>query len=148
LLAFASCASAQDVGTIQGRVTDTDGAGVPDLKVTVTDQATNVEREIRTGADGSWSLRVPPAVYAVGVEKAGQGAFAVKDIALAANATHTVNLQFVAASENRNLRYMFYGFLAAWLVLVIYVISLASRERGLRRQIEDLRRMVESEKRI
>jgi CcmD family protein len=129
-------------------VTDYTGSGVPDIKVTVTNQATKVEREIRTGADGTWTLLLPPAVYAVGVEKAGQGTFAVKDIDLAANATQTVNMEFVAASEDRNFRYMFYGFLAAWLVLVIYVISLASRERGLRRQIEGLRRMVESERHV
>ena len=129
-------------------MTDYTGAGVPDIKVTVTNQATKVEREIRTGVDGTWSLQIAPAVYAVGVEKAGQGTFAVKDIDLGPNATHTVNMEFVAASEDRNFRYMFYGFLAAWLVLVIYVISLASRERGLRRQIEGLRRMVESERQV
>jgi hypothetical protein len=134
--------------TLKGTVTDKTGAPVADLKVTVTDQATKIEREIFTSADGSWSLTMPPATYAVGIEKSGQGAFAVKDIALDANATHTINLRFAGASENRNLRYMFYGFTAAWLVLVIYVISLTARERGLRRQIDGLRKMIESERRV
>lgn len=133
--------------TLKGTVTDKNGAPVADLKVTVTDQATKIEREIFTGTDGSWSLTMPPATYAVGIEKSGQGAFAIKDITLDANATHTVNLRFAGASENRNLRYMFYGFTAAWLVLAIYVISLTARERGLRRQMDGLRKMIESERR-
>jgi CcmD family protein len=134
--------------TIRGTVTDRSGAAVADLKVTVTNQATKIEREIFTGPDGSWSLQLAPGVYAVGIEKSGQGAFAVKDIALDANSTHTVNLRFTGATQNRNLRYMFYGFAAAWIVLAIYVISLAARERALHRQIDGLRRMIESEKRV
>ena len=132
--------------TLKGTVTDKTGAAAADLKVTITDQATKTEREIFTAPDGSWSLAVPPATYAVGIEKSGQGAFAVKDITLDANATQTINLRFAGASENRNLRYMFYGFTAAWLVLAIYVISLTARERGLRRQMDGLRKMIESER--
>ena len=45
--------------------------------------------------------------------------------------------------EQRNLTYMFYGFLAAWLVIILYVASLALRERKLRRELERVRKMVE-----
>jgi len=45
--------------------------------------------------------------------------------------------------DERNFTYMFYGLLAAWLVLSGYVVSLASRERKLRREIDGLRRMIE-----
>ncbi len=45
--------------------------------------------------------------------------------------------------ESRNLEYMFYGFLAAWLIVLAYVLSLAMREGRLRREIDRLRRMVE-----
>ena len=41
---------------------------------------------------------------------------------------------------------MFYGFAAAWLVLVLYVVSLVARERKLRREVDNLKRMVESGK--
>jgi CcmD family protein len=34
---------------------------------------------------------------------------------------------------------MFYGFLAAWLILVIYVLSLVSRERKIADQIKGLK---------
>ncbi|HLH40759.1 MAG TPA: CcmD family protein [Bryobacteraceae bacterium] len=45
--------------------------------------------------------------------------------------------------ESRNLEYMFYGFLAAWLIVLAYVLSLAMREGRLRREIDRVRRMVE-----
>jgi hypothetical protein len=134
-------------GTVSGKVVDDSGAGVPDLKVSIINQATKVEREIRSGVDGSYSLQGDAGTYAVAVDKPGRGLFAVRDIDLASGQTRTVNFELSAKTDNRNFRYMFYGFLAAWMVLVIYVISLVSRERGLRKQMDDLRRMVESERR-
>jgi CcmD family protein len=41
-----------------------------------------------------------------------------------------------------NFRYMFYGFTAAWLVIAVYVISIALRERNLRRELERVTRML------
>ena len=45
--------------------------------------------------------------------------------------------------DERNFLYMFYGFLAAWLVLAGYVVSLASRESRLRKEIERLKHIIE-----
>ncbi len=45
--------------------------------------------------------------------------------------------------DARNFTFLFYGFLAAWLILLIYVVSIAARERKLRSEIDRLRRMVE-----
>ena len=45
--------------------------------------------------------------------------------------------------ESRNLTYMFYGYAAAFLILLGYVVSLAMRERKLRGEIDRVRRMVE-----
>lgn len=45
--------------------------------------------------------------------------------------------------ESRNLEYMFFGFLAAWLIILVYVLSLATRESRLRRELDRVRRMVE-----
>jgi CcmD family protein len=44
----------------------------------------------------------------------------------------------------RNFTYMFYGFTAAWVIIVIYVVTLVSREKRLQQQVEQLRRMLES----
>ena len=45
--------------------------------------------------------------------------------------------------DQRNFQYMFYGLLAAWLIVVIYVVLLALRERRLYRELERVKRMVE-----
>ena len=44
---------------------------------------------------------------------------------------------------DQNFTFMFYGFLAAWLVVIIYVISIALRERRLRAELDRVKRMVE-----
>jgi hypothetical protein len=43
----------------------------------------------------------------------------------------------------RNFRSLFWGLLAAWLVLCAYLVWLVARENRLGRQLESLRRMVE-----
>ncbi len=45
--------------------------------------------------------------------------------------------------DARNFTFLFYGFLAAWLILIVYVVVIAARESKLRSEIERLRRMVE-----
>ena len=48
--------------------------------------------------------------------------------------------------DARNFMYMFYGFAAAFVILLLYVVSLALRERKLSSEIDRVRRMVEREK--
>lgn len=45
--------------------------------------------------------------------------------------------------DSRNFTYMFYGLGAAWLILALYVLSLVSRERRLRRELDSVKRMLE-----
>ncbi len=49
--------------------------------------------------------------------------------------------------DTRNFTYMFYGFLAAWLILIVYVVSLAARERRLQKSLDELKRLVEDRER-
>ena len=44
---------------------------------------------------------------------------------------------------SRNLQFLFYGFLAAWLIVVVYAVSLNLRFRKLRKELDRVRRMVE-----
>lgn len=46
--------------------------------------------------------------------------------------------------DQRNFTYMFYGFAAAWAIIVVYVVYLALREKKLRQELDRVRRMVES----
>ncbi len=45
--------------------------------------------------------------------------------------------------DERNFLYMFYGFLAVWLILASYVAVLAGRERRLEKELGNLRRLLE-----
>ncbi|MDZ4797247.1 MAG: CcmD family protein [Bryobacteraceae bacterium] len=46
--------------------------------------------------------------------------------------------------DTRNFTYMFYGFAVAWLVVVLYVLTLVSRERKLREEMRRLKSMIET----
>ncbi len=43
--------------------------------------------------------------------------------------------------EARNFTYLFYGFLAAWVIVLVYVISLARRGARLKKELEDVRHL-------
>jgi CcmD family protein len=44
----------------------------------------------------------------------------------------------------RNFTYMFYGFLAAWLIVMLYVISLARRGARLKKELDDVKALIAS----
>ncbi len=46
--------------------------------------------------------------------------------------------------DARNFTFMFYGFLAAWLIVLLYVISLARRNARLKKELEDVKNLVGS----
>jgi CcmD family protein len=46
--------------------------------------------------------------------------------------------------DARNFTFMFYGFLAAWLILLLYVVSLARRSARLRKELENVKQLVSS----
>jgi CcmD family protein len=49
--------------------------------------------------------------------------------------------------EARNFTYMVYGFSAAWLILLIYVITIAVREKNLRQELDRVKRLFDTEPR-
>lgn len=46
--------------------------------------------------------------------------------------------------DARNFTYMFYGFLAAWLIVLLYVVSLARRGARLKKELEDVKQLLGS----
>jgi CcmD family protein len=46
--------------------------------------------------------------------------------------------------DARNFTYMFYGFLAAWLIVLLYVVSLARRGARLKKELEDVKQLISS----
>jgi CcmD family protein len=45
--------------------------------------------------------------------------------------------------DSRNFTYMFYGFAAAWVIVVIYVISLVAREKKIYQEMSRLKKLIE-----
>lgn len=44
--------------------------------------------------------------------------------------------------DARNFTFMFYGFTAAWLIVLLYVILLARRGARLKKELEDVKQLV------
>jgi hypothetical protein len=52
------------------------------------------------------------------------------------------------ARLQRNFEFLGYGFWAAWLVLIIFVLTMVGRERRLKREIASLKAMLEERQNI
>ncbi len=85
--------AAQEVtGTIQGVVSDAQGAMVPNATVTVTNTATGDVRTVMTGAQGTYSVpKLPVGIYDVTVKAANFKVFAVKHVEVDVSTVQTVN---------------------------------------------------------
>ena len=46
--------------------------------------------------------------------------------------------------DARNFAFMFYGFLAAWLIVLLYVLGLARRNARLKKELEDVKNLVKA----
>ena len=44
----------------------------------------------------------------------------------------------------RNFTFMFYGFTAAWLIVLLYIVSLARRSSRLKKELEDVKHLAAS----
>jgi CcmD family protein len=53
------------------------------------------------------------------------------------------DVEIEMARLQRNYEFLSWGLTAAWLILVVYVLMLVSRQRKLRREIASLRAMLE-----
>ncbi|MDQ6700216.1 MAG: carboxypeptidase-like regulatory domain-containing protein, partial [Acidobacteriota bacterium] len=94
LLALPASTFAQQVyGNIIGTVTDAQGAGVPQAKVTITDQNKNTKSEVTTNETGNYTKgQLIPGTYTVEVESAGFRKAVSKDILVNVDATARVDV--------------------------------------------------------
>src|ERR1700676_2939187 len=84
-----------EYGSIIGTVTDPQGAGVANAKVTVTDQRKGTSDSTTTNDSGNYSVtHLIPDVYTVRVEAPGFKASEQKDVNVLADAAANVPLQF------------------------------------------------------
>ena len=81
-LLLSACAFAQrDLGTITGTVTDAQGAAVPNAKVTIVEDATNLSYVVTTTDSGEYSRpALKPGIYTVNAEAPGFRRFSQKNV--------------------------------------------------------------------
>src|SRR6266404_2443847 len=73
--------SAAATGRLEGTVTDSSGAAVPDANVTVRNQNTGISTTLHSGAEGDFAfLYLDPGTYEVFIQKAGFNKLVLKDI--------------------------------------------------------------------
>ncbi len=91
VLFFAQSAFAQATGTLSGSVKDQNGALVQGVTVTVTNNATNLRRNVVTNAEGRWTINLlPVGTYSVGYEKEGFKKGVAESVAVEASVERSV----------------------------------------------------------
>jgi len=95
---------AQGLGSINGRVTDPDGGGVPGANITATQLATKFSRSATTDADGLYVIpSLSPATYQLTVEAKGFSTSKHMDIVLQADQTLTLNVALAIGSTTETV---------------------------------------------
>ncbi|HWQ55583.1 MAG TPA: TonB-dependent receptor [Bryobacteraceae bacterium] len=83
-------------GTLSGRITTAEGAGVPNAAVTITNSETGVSQRVLTGPDGAFSAAgLPSGTYRMEVETAGFKRTTVREVQLVPPTPATINVSLV-----------------------------------------------------
>jgi len=100
LIAWTSRAAwGQNLGSLQGTVTDPTNALVVGAKVQITDSATAVTRTAQTDAAGSYSFsQLPPGTYGVQVTKDGFKTFVERQVAILVATPTTLNVRLAVGA--------------------------------------------------
>lgn len=103
-LALAVCAWGQYNASIQGTVTDSSGAAVPNAKVTVMNQATGVSSQTTTSATGFYTIgQLPPGNYTVTIEANGFQKSETKDVVVLAEQIRGLDLTLTVGGANQTV---------------------------------------------
>src|SRR5215213_9288464 len=100
LLVFAAPAAAQDpTGTIEGTVTDSSSAAVPDARITARHLDTGLTRQASAGTDGFYRLLLlPVGAYRVTIEASGFASRIEEPVQVNVSQTLRVNPQLALSS--------------------------------------------------
>jgi CcmD family protein len=50
--------------------------------------------------------------------------------------------------DTRNFTFMFYGFLAAWLIVLVYIVTLVRRSGRLNKELEEVKQLFEDKQAV
>jgi hypothetical protein len=104
ILLSAMTALAQFGASLQGTVQDKSGAKIPGAKVTITDQATGVTKEVTTSADGFYRLgEIPPGRYTVAVDAPGFKHQVTNDVEVAAEAPRGLDVTLLVGNTSESV---------------------------------------------
>lgn len=106
LLAFAiSPARAQSTGSLQGTVTDSTGAVVPNAKVIVTNEGTGVTHTVQTTSSGIYQVpALPPGRYDVEVSAPGFAGSKTTGVALPVGTTVTTDMKLSVSGTQQTVQ--------------------------------------------
>ena len=100
IAAYAQSGSA----TLQGRVTDPNGATVPNAKINITAQLTGVSRDVVSNSDGFYSAsNLSAGTYRVSISAAGFGTKIEADVVLTVGAVRDLDIPLVVAATNTTI---------------------------------------------
>src|SRR5215472_2539368 len=103
-LALSVGAWGQYNASLQGTVTDPSGAGVPNAKVTVTNQATGVTTQTTTSSTGSYTVgQLPPGNYTVTIEANGFQKSETKDVVVLAEQIRGLDMALTVGGSNQTV---------------------------------------------
>jgi Carboxypeptidase regulatory-like domain len=104
LFLLAPSALAQNVGSLQGTVSDPAGAAVSGAKVTATDLASGVARTATTDKAGEYALpQLPPGTYKVEVNKDGFKSFAAEKVSVLVATPTTLDVRLALGSMSEQV---------------------------------------------
>lgn len=97
-IATVSVATAQQRGSIAGRVVDPDGLALPGATVTITEQNTGFNRSVVTAGTGAFTApNLDPGTYGVTIEMSGFATLKRADVVLTAGAAISLDLKMQVA---------------------------------------------------
>jgi hypothetical protein len=93
-----------DLGTIRGTVTDPSGGVVPNAKVTITDLATGITREVVTNGEGDYEASaLRSGSYKVAVSSPGFAAYEITSITLNAGDVLRADAHLTTATASQSV---------------------------------------------
>src|SRR5579863_7372063 len=98
MLAFSAVLVAAQSSQLNGSVSDSSGAGVPNATITLTDAATSLQRTTTSNRSGLYQfLDVPPGSYRLEAAATGFAPYVASKVALVVNTPSTLNITFQVA---------------------------------------------------
>jgi len=105
LVATATLSMAQSSSaTLSGSVVDQSGAVVPNVKIWVTNNATNIRRETETNKDGAFVVpSLNPGTYSLRAQAAGFSVVEVSNLTLHTNDVRTIQLKLKVGTASQSV---------------------------------------------